>query len=152
MFKKKKCENCNEKIKEGYEFCPYCGNPVDDSADWGMLGKDDATKELEQFSNSFFGGGLLGKMLGSTMKMLEKELHRELQKSDLNRTNFELIINGKRINPKDIKISRPQMKETPQQRTKKVLPSISDEDAKRISKLPKQEPTTNMRRLSNKVI
>ncbi|MEM7824976.1 MAG: zinc-ribbon domain-containing protein, partial [Candidatus Aenigmatarchaeota archaeon] len=29
MFSKKKCINCNEEIKKGWEFCPHCGEKIE---------------------------------------------------------------------------------------------------------------------------
>ncbi len=154
MFKKKLCKNCGNKISDKYEFCPYCGSSFNEnSEDWGMLGKTDTINEFEQFSNSLFGGiggKIIGGMLGKTLKMLEHEIQKEMKTQNNNpKTNFELIINGKRIDPKEIKIS--QQKQIVKEQ-KKVLPNISNDSLKKISTLPKKEPLTNIRRLADKVI
>lgn len=154
MFKKKLCKNCGNKISDKYEFCPYCGSSFNEnSEDWGMLGKTDTMNEFEQFSNSLFGGiggKIIGGMLGKTLKMLEHEIQKEMKTQNNNpKTNFELIINGKRIDPKEIKIS--QQKQIVKEQ-KKVLPNISNDSLKKISTLPKKEPLTNIRRLADKVI
>ena len=151
MFRKKKCVKCKGKINEKYEFCPHCGKPTGKSENWGLLGKEDTIDEFEQFSNSLFGGGILGKMFGRTMKMLEKELQKELKNSNnFQKTNFELIINGKRVDPKNIQVSQQLVQKTPEVKIPKR--SFSDGNLKRISKLPKKEPLTNIRRLSDRVI
>ena len=154
MFKKRKCKNCDRKINNSYEFCPHCGNSFNENAeDWGMLGKTDTINEFEQFSNSLF--ARIGRkrkwgVLGKTLKMLEHEIQKEMKtQNNTPKTNFELIINGKRINPKDIKLSQ-QMQIVKEQ--KKVLPNISNDSLKKISTLPKKEPLTNIRRLADKVI
>lgn len=154
MFKKRKCKNCDRKINNSYEFCPHCGNSFNDHIeDWGMLGKTDTVNEFEQFSNSLFGGiggKIIGGMLGKTLKMLEQEIQKEMKtQNTLPRTNFELIINGKRINPKDMKLSQPRQVVKEQ---KKVLPNISNDSLKKISTLPKKEPLTNIRRFADRVI
>jgi len=154
MFKKRKCENCNRKINNSYDFCPHCGNSFNEnSEDWGMLGKTDTINEFEQFSNSLFGGmggKIIGGMLGKTLKMLEQEIQKEMKtQNSTPKTNFELIINGKRIDPKDIRVSQ-QRQIVKKQR--KILPNISNESLKKISKLPKKEPLTNIRRLADRVI
>ena len=154
MFKKKLCKNCGNKISDKYDFCPYCGNSSNENPeDWGMLGKTDTVNEFEQFSNSLFGGiggKIIGGMLGKTLKMLEKEIQKESQNQiSAPRTNFELIINGQRIDPKNIRVSQPmQVVRKP----KKFLPNISNESLKKISGLPKKEPLTNIRRLADRVI
>ncbi len=154
MFKKRKCKNCDRKINNSYDFCPHCGNSFNDNTEgWGMLGKTDNTNEFEQFSNSLFGGvggKIIGGMLGKTLKMLEHEIQKETKtQNNTPKTNFELIINGKRINPKDIKLSQ-QRQVVKKQR--KVFPNISNDSLKKISTLPKKEPLTNIRRFADKVI
>ena len=161
MFKRNECKKCRRKISEKYEFCPYCGNSLNENLkneDWGILGKNDFLGNEEQLSNSLFGGiggGILNKILGNTMKMLEKEMQKEFKNQNMpSRTNFELIINGKRINPKNIKITRYPPKQKVKQiiQPKKNFPTFSEENSKKFSRIKKQEPKTIMRRLSNKVI
>jgi len=154
MFKKRKCKNCNKKINDNYNFCPYCGSPFNENLEeWGMLGKTDTKNEFEPFSNSLFegvGGKIISGILGKTLKMLEHEIQKEFKNQNSTpKTNFELIINGKRVNPKDIKLSQQgQVLKKP----RKVLPNISNESLKKISILPKKEPITNIRRFADKVI
>jgi hypothetical protein len=164
MFNKKKCNKCGNKLNDKYSFCPHCGNSQENSKDeetWGLLGKNDVVKETAPFSDPFFGGiggGMLGKVLGNTLKMLEKEMQKEMKGMDsMNsppKTNFELIINGKRIDPRNIKVTRyaPNQKIENKATIKKVLPSFSEENVKISKKLKKQEPKTNLRRLSNRVV
>jgi len=156
MFKKKTCKRCKEKINEKFDFCPHCGNPLNEKSDedYGMLGKNDFIPEQEMFQNNLFGGlngKILNKMLGGAMKMLEKEMQREIQgQPTKDKTNFELYINGKRINPKNIKVTRKPLQQ--KQIIKTPAPIIPPEKLKNFSKLPKKEPTTNVRRLSDKVV
>jgi HSP20 family molecular chaperone IbpA len=155
MFKKKTCKKCGEKISDKFNFCPKCGAYLaGKEEDWGMLGKDDSLPEQDPLANSLFGGisgKMLNKMLGSAMKMLEKELKEEMKTP---RTNFELYVNGKRIAPENIKVTKkPLQKPVKEPVKKKFHPNIfSQETLKKFSDLPKQEPETNVRRLSNKVI
>lgn len=155
MFTKKPCKNCGNKISDKYDFCPYCGNPFDEGENWGMLGKNDARDDFENFTNSFFGsfgGKMLGKIFEGTMKMLEKEMQKEIKnKTKHPRTNMQLFINGKRVNlnGKDQQI---QQIRKPQQIKEMPLNNLSQKSLKKISTLPKQEPLTNIRRLADKVI
>jgi len=159
MFKKKECRRCGNKISDKYEFCPHCGFSISGNAkeeDWGMLGKEDNLNEFEDFSRSIFGGiggKMIGKMIGNAMKSLEKEMQKEIkEKKDIQpRTNFELFINGKRVTPKEMKVTKRPIKE----KTIKEeisLNTFSQKSLKKFSNLPKVEPSTNIRRLSNKVI
>jgi|TARA_Y100000310_G_scaffold328062_1_gene395501 hypothetical protein len=160
MFESKKCVGCNEPIKKDFEFCPSCGTRLKDSdEEFGMLGRNDQVKnEANPLSNSMFGGlagGVLGKMIGSTMKMLEKELQKEMQGSQEGKmpgTKFELFVNGKRVDPKNIKVTK-QPAHKLNDKTKKT-PSIAlpDNKLKKFSKLPQEEPETNLRRLADSLI
>lgn len=133
-----------------HRFCSFCGYPLKidyEKEDWGMLGKDDFEEEKDLFSSAFFGGfsgSMLNKMLGSAMKMLEKEMSKTKPQT---RTNIRLMINGKEINLNgDSRM--------PDKRITKELPSssFSKENLKKFATLPKKEPLTNIRRLSDKVI
>jgi len=161
MFGKKTCQGCGEKSSNSYLFCPYCGNSFGKkkAEDYGMLGINDEIKMQENPFESIFGGiggGMFNKMLGNTIKMLEKEMKKEFKNQNQGfpqKTNFEIIINGKRINPENIRFTQRIIgPETEKKKIKKTALKMSDESLKKISKLPKKEPSTNIRRLSNKVI
>ncbi len=170
MFGKRPCSSCSKKFEGKYSFCPYCGNPVGKKAEeYGMLGTDDIMQQNPGLFDSFFSGmgnGVLNKMLGNTMKMLEKELEKEMknQKKEVageevnspQRTNFEIIINGKRVDPNSIRFSQKIIpthgKVQKAEKTGKKSASMSVESMKKMSKMPRQEPSTSIRRLSNKVI
>ena len=155
MFNKKLCKKCRNKINSKYEFCPYCGDPISENTEenWGMLGKDDNVNKQKQFSNSIFGGisgSIINKMLGGVMKMLEKEMKKEIKETPKLKTNFRLMINGKEINLDNL-----QNKLTNEKRQEiKEIPSknLPQKNLKKFSTLPKQEPLTNIRRLGDNVI
>ena len=124
-----------------------------------MLGVDDEIEMQENPFESIFGGGMFNKMFGGAIKMLEKELEKEFKNQNQNvnhnlpqRTNFEIIINGKRINPENIKFAQRVIQQPEEKPRKKAVPKMSDESLKKISELPKKEPSTNIRRLANKII
>lgn len=148
MFKKKKCQRCRNKTDEKYSFCPNCGNRFDfeDNEEWGMIGKNDFTEE--NLTPSFFEGGVLGKMLGSAMKMLEKEMQKNMKNMDSPNPNFKLMINGKEI-PLNKKSKNPV--KTKEKETVK-LPLFSEEKRKEFQKLIREEPKTNLKRFPNKIV
>ncbi len=152
MFKKKQCKKCGNKISDKYDFCPYCGNSVSENSneDWGMLGKNDSISN--NFSNPLIGfnGRILNKMLGSAMRMLEKEMKKEMSQRPQTKTNFRLMINGKEIPLDNLEYSRKPIRKKFQKEVS--LNNLSQKNLKKFSSLPKQEPSTNIRRLSDKVI
>jgi len=153
MFKKVICINCKKKTSKDYKFCPECGHFLKDSKkDWGMLGKEDEIQDIEPPSNSFFGGineKFLGKMLGGAMKMLEKEMEKDMKKSSQAPfTNFKIVINGREI--KSGGQQRVQQKE--KKYAKKIDKLFSQVNLKKFQESQKQEPATDIRRFSDKII
>ena len=147
----KNCPKCGKNIKENFDFCPYCGNSLDANNNWGILGKNDHIIEQSPFNNSLFGGGIFNKMLGNAMKILEKELQREIKDSQtLPRTKVQLYINGKKVEiqgqpKKIIKKSKKQIKSIPST-------YLSKENLKRFSNFPREAPKTSVRRLSDRIV
>ena len=152
MFGKKTCSECGEKVSRRYDFCPYCGNAFgnEKAEDYGMLGMDDELERNDAFSpfESLFGkmsGSMFNKLFGNAVKMLEKELEKEFRNQGQNqninqampqRTNFEIIINGKRVNPESIRFTQRIMQPDGEVRQKKKSnPKMSEESLKKISKL-----------------
>ena len=151
MFSKKKCKKCGNKVSERYSFSPACGTKMDSDENWGMLGRNDFFEETDPLK--LFGGGMLGKMLTSAMRMLEKEMQTEMKQqretqSTGVKTNVELYINGKKINPVNVRVEKIN-KEKPQ---KKPHITFSAKRLANFAKLPKEEPETNVKRLSDSVI
>ena len=161
----KKCQNCNAKIGGKYHFCPDCGKHVPHKGkdqDWGILGKED-TNNFEneiQFPKGF------GMIFNSLMKNFEKQFkdfdHQLNQnfsnqpKPNLKRGGISISISTSGNGPPQIKVNslgnnfqEREIKVRRRDKTKeKALPSKS----LNISKLKKEEPSTNIRRLSDKVI
>lgn len=154
MFNRKNCKNCGEKIKGDFIFCPFCGSPTGkdmEEEDWGLLGKNDEAQETNTLSRGLFAGmseKMLNKMLTSAMKMLEKEMQKGAIQNNELQSNIELYINGKKVSPENIKVT----KKVEKQQKSPVIQSFDQENIKRFSNLPKKEPSTNIRRLSNKVV
>ena len=146
----KKCPNCEEKIKKDFDFCPYCGAQLNSNSrkKYGMLGRNDLLNEKNEFPFPSFGGGMFNKMIGSAMKMLEKEFEKEFQKQEQPRTNtkIKLMINGKEIIPQ-FKQEKSQDKIP-----RKNLPiNFSQNNLKKFQEMKKKEPQTQMRRIGDKL-
>jgi len=148
---KKKCKKCGEKVNSKHRFCSNCGTHLKKASqeDWGMLGKNDF-QEQDPLSNSLldgFTGNMFNKMIGSAMKMLEKEMKKEMSRENMQpKTNVRLMINGKEIDLKNV--NQPKKIE----KKEKLLDDFSKKSLKRFSELPKKEPKTNVKRFSNTVI
>jgi HSP20 family molecular chaperone IbpA len=143
MLNKNKCPNCNKKVKDSYNFCPNCGFPIkENEKKYGMLGKKE--NEKNDFSTKIFGGiggGIMNKMLGNAIKMLEKEMENI---DDLPNGKIKLMINGKEITPK-------RNKNEIKKNTKFLPIDFSKENLKKWKNLPKEEPKSNIKRIDNKI-
>jgi len=170
MLGKKTCKNCGRKVSQKDNFCPNCGAGLKDSAqrqkDWGLLGNDDNINQQQNQNQDpmGMGGGMLNKMIGGVVKMLEKEMQKEMQKNMQNQnkqekdpfqgktppTNFKLMINGKEV---DLGGNKSQSDNQQQQKqkelTQKDLPSNKLKD---FAKKQKREPSTSVKRFSDRVI
>lgn len=146
ISKKNKCVNCGKKIKGNYNFCPHCGFPIKiNEKDWGILGKKEIKQQDPIKSEIFsgFGSGILNKMIGNAMKLLEKEMQRTSQNNPFPNSKLRIMINGKEIKP---------IQQNPQEKNEKFLPiEFSKENLEKWSKLEKKEPSSKLKRLDNKI-
>ncbi len=154
MFSSNKCLRCEGKIKESFSFCPFCGldlrNPEADMKEFGMLGKNDSVFGAPLLGSGATGmTGDFGAIFTQVMKMMEHQLkHLETEKLDFGDSKPEVrrLPNGFqiRIGPN---IQQSKKKE------EEVKPRIvSDEQKMKMTKLPRGEARTNVRRFSDKVI
>ncbi len=145
-----KCSKCNNKVSKDFDFCPHCGmslKSIYDSEDYGLLGKSDFAENTEIINNDvpirkIFATAM--KELPSMIKMIEKqmkEFDNEVKNPEKHRDlNIQFFVNGKKVTPeKKDEIRNPVHK-------------ISEEQINRLTKLPKKEPRSRMRRLSGKII
>lgn len=158
MFKKKKCKNCNKKIKNSHSFCPNCGKKTGHEKDYGMLGENDIIPgmppqiKLPIGLNMIFNS--LMKNLTTEIQNMNQEFEEELNKNQMPKMNgiSISISSGKNTSPQ-IKIHNP--KNTKETKTTKILhksKSFSKESKENFINKKKEEPKTNIRRLGDKVI
>ena len=161
MFNKKKCEKCGEKISNDYNFCPYCRTSLKDyfdDEDWGFLGRNDFIEEVKLplgFNHLF---NSLIKNLNTQFKEFENiETKEEQKRPQIKKGGISISISTSGNKQPEIKVTSfgnvPRFKEKEKQITKeaKIL-DLPLSDAKKFSGVPKKEPETNIRRLSNKVV
>ena len=161
MFNKKKCKNCGEKISNSYNFCPYCRVPLIDSfddEDFGLLGRNDSMEEVKLplgFNHLF---NSLIKNMNTQFKELESHNAKQDQKkSEVKKGGISISISTSGNRPPEIKVTSfgniPKFKEREKQIAKKANSiKLPLSDSKKFSGMPKKEPETNIRRLSNKVV
>lgn len=141
-----RCKNCNKKIKKNYSFCPSCGAQINkNSKDYGLLGRSDSEKKEK---NSMLGGisdKIMMKMIGSAMKMLEKELEKDNFEEPKNSPKLKLMVNGKEI------FNNKEEEKNSEKNTKKLPIEFSKDNLKKWTTLEKKEPKTNLKRLGDKV-
>lgn len=149
-----KCDNCKSSITEEFSYCPYCGNilfdPHQRSKDLGMLGKTDALND-PVFKQKIAENNLTitDKMIGAIFNSLMKNIDQQMNQA-----------NNPMQGPGNIKIKigianpNKMQKQNPKKNIKHDFSqnSISKEQLDKISKLPKTNAKTNMKRLGDKII
>ena len=169
MFKKR-CERCDKKIDRKFDYCPYCG--LDMTKDkYGMLGKSDDLAEMNNIlkprgiPNLFggLGGNIMEKMLNNAFRTLAKEMNNineeefkqeTKQKNFPIASNFQLFINGRRVNLPEFQNNMQENQQQTNQikKTKHKLPEISPEVLEKSKKLPRKEAKTKLTRLKEKIV
>ncbi|MFA4953545.1 MAG: hypothetical protein WC584_04950 [Candidatus Pacearchaeota archaeon] len=176
MFNKKKCRKCGEKISKEFDYCPYCGNSLKNGEeredDWGMLGKHDIQNPFENSFNEIKLPAGINMIFNSLMKNFEKEfknidkeMGREINQTknikdpQIKKSGISISISTSGNRPPEIKVQQfgtpnSEFREIKRQTEpkKSIQKTFNEEKIKRFSKLPREEPSTNVRRLSNKVV
>jgi len=160
MFKKKECNKCGKKLSDKYDFCPYCGNRIKEGMnnEWGMLGKNDFMSQMDDiklplgFKTLF---NALMKDMNKQFNQSEKEMKDETLQNKIKKDGISISISTFGDGPPRISVNplgnRQEVDvEKEDSRVKQSL--FSKEKIKKFSSLPRKEPKTNIRRLSNKVI
>jgi hypothetical protein len=163
MLGKKKCGKCNSKIDKDFDFCPYCGNYIEDNEDFGLLGKNDFTPSKPQMKLPL-GFDLLFRTLVKELDKQFKELDKEIGKEKMKPNKLQraggisISISSSGNQPPKVMVNSygnvPEFKQKEQEIKKQIKQptNFSEENLKKLSTLQKTEPTTNIRRLSNRLI
>lgn len=160
MFKKKECKKCRSKLSDKYDFCPYCGSRIESSMDneWGMLGKSDFISPMEGIKLPFGFQTIFNALMKDMNKQFnqsEKEIKDEISKNKIKRDGISISISTFGDGPPKISVNplgKMQEVEVEKDNSKAKQSLFSKEKTKKFSSLPRKEPKTNIRRLSNKVI
>jgi hypothetical protein len=168
--KKIRCMKCNSEVSKKFDYCPHCASPLRDlKKEYGLLGRTDDIMDRQfehAFSNSF-SSSIFNKMLSSAVKMLNNEMikkTKEMEKSEINgsnlKNNFELYVNGRKINLpsnaelqiEEIPFQEESIKKPKQPRSKMPQPRISEDILEKSKKLPRKEAKSSIRRTSDRVV
>lgn len=163
MFNRKKCKRCGRKVKDKDSFCPACGLSLGnfEKEDWGMLGKSDfISPEIKMPGFNMLFNSLMKDFGKPLFQELEKEMKKSTEKSPNQiRRGISISISTSGNSPPKIKINnldgqpiKQINREMPIKKRKGVISILSEEKAKKFLTLPQEEPSTNIRRLSNKMV
>lgn len=152
MFGSKiKCKFCGNKIEKKYQFCPYCGKNQND--------------KQEFFQPTF----KMGFPFDQLVKHMSKQIESQFKEMDMELGEFKMKENQMPKKMKGISISisssgngEPVIKVTNLgQGNEQMIPEapkqtparkLSEKEIEAISKLPKADPVTNVRRLTDKIV
>ncbi|MDP3881686.1 MAG: hypothetical protein Q8Q31_02290 [Nanoarchaeota archaeon] len=148
LFKKKskdvKCESCGKGSSSKYNFCPYCGvslmDKFEETLDFGMIGKSDLRGDEHLRSNLPGDARLLDRVVSSMMSSLVKNMISEIKDAEVKNTPNSISIKigspGKNIRKEEKKISK----------------SMSEEQIKRMSEMPRTTAKTAVKRIGDKIV
>lgn len=142
-----KCENCNLKIENKFNFCPSCGTEIineNEIRDLGMLGKSDLpnqeiNQEIPVQQNFGFTDKIISSIINSLIKNIDKQF-KELDKTEV------------RTFPNGIKIRIGSPMQVQEEKVRLIKPRVTEEQIKRMSSLPRSNAKTSVKRLGDKVI
>lgn len=162
MFKKKKCLKCGKKIGEKDNFCPNCGfrNNSENEEDFGMLGKNDLMPSLNEIKLPIGFNAIFNSLMKNLSKELDGQLRSNLMneeeksKKTIKKDGISISISTFGNGPPKIKVN--QLGDSPQLKEEKTKPfkqnNFTTEKIKEFASLEREEPKTEIRRLSNKVV
>ncbi len=178
MFNKKSCQRCKKKISTSFEYCPHCGfytgDKEKDQKDYGLLGKNDINNFANELKLPLGFNTIFKKLMNEMNKQFnevnndfgdEKKISRiDEKKPMIKNGGISINISGGAGTPV-IKVrsfgNMPEFKEMQRQikgenkkeiTKSKVFSKIDEEKIRELSKLPRQEAVSKVRRLSGKVV
>lgn len=154
----KKCSQCGGDINKKHKYCSTCGSPLQKEEDFGMLGREDIFDDQIKFPmgfNMIFNS--LIKNLDKQFQNMDREVIKHTPDPKIKKGGISISISTSPGKEPQIKINSfgggPMLEQSshPVKKELKLVKKLPRTNIK-IGKLPKKEPTTNIRRLSDKVI
>ena len=159
MFKKKKCEKCGKKIDEKFSFCPNCGSQInsENDEDFGMLGKNDFMPLADEIKLPFGFNAIFNSLMKNLSKEFEEQLKGNIpqgQPKNLKKDGISISISTFGNGAPKIKVSPMGNQGMEQEKTAEKIKknNFTKEKIKKFGELKREEPKTNIRRLSNRLV
>ena len=159
MFKKKKCEKCGKKIDEKFSFCPNCGSRInsENGGDFGMLGKNDFMPLADEIKLPFGFNAIFNSLMKNLSKEFEEQLRGNIpqgQPKKVKKDGISISISTFGNGAPRIKVSPMGNQGIEQEKTAEKIKknNFTKEKIKKFGELKREEPKTNIRRLSNKLV
>jgi hypothetical protein len=179
MFRKKKikCMGCGKKIEKKFDFCPYCGHSMRGKEEFKDFQKEFEKAIKMPFFVKFPFRQLMKqfeKQIGSQMREYDKGLENQKKSGKVAKEIRKIPISGLSISiggsgtgkpvikikqvgkPEMMKIMTARSEENTgkltREKIKKEMGKLSKIKARKFAKLPKTEPETKVRRLTDKIV
>ena len=158
MFGKKQCKRCGERLEKDFAFCPYCGFTQERK-------KDDFWNDgfLDEFDfNSLFSKFPFGNLMQEIEKQF-REIDKTIKKEPIERmpreSGISISISSSDFGKPVIKVRKigkgeqiPLQIKSMGGEPKEVQHKIEEKEIERISRLPRKEAETKVRRLTDKIV
>jgi len=167
MFDKKiKC-SCGKKVSKKFEFCPHCGRNIQEKVSYEKQRDKQVDAIMKDFEKAFDMPFIMKFPFESLVKKMVKDIDKQFQEYDQElvkennpkvvRTGLSISINQNAEGEPIIKVrqlggNNVQFKDESITEKTKNLPKIREKESGKFSQLPKQEPETTVRRLTDRII
>ena len=172
MFKKKiKCK-CGKKVSSEFSYCPYCGAPLKEVKKW----ENQHEKELKAIEKSFDEVFKMPFFIKFPFKRLIRDIDKQFRELDreIGMRNMDIdkipnvqgisikiessegqpVIKVKQFHPGEVQLKPKEgkPKSKPKEEIKLPIKKLTKAQQAKLAKLPKEEPETKVRRLTDKII
>lgn len=164
MFRRKiTCAQCGTRIERGFGYCPFCGAKIEKKKSSGWL---DEPLDFSELGTRLPFGSLFKEIDKHLREFDQTLLPKKIEKSEkkerpfvrsggisisISSTGGEPII---RVKPIGFGFGKPMLKEAEAREISIKPPTkrLSKQQEEKLAKLPQTEPSTKVRRLTDKII
>jgi len=159
MFSKKFCKKCKSKISSQYNFCPNCGNSLVENLreDWGMLGKNDFINSKDEMRIPMNLSSIFNTLIKGLTEQMDNSGENEKSRGNpFNKKGFSISISTSNNRFPEINLNSSRKNNSNcnlvEKNPKNLSLNFSEESLNNFFNLPKEEPITNIRRFSDKIL